>query len=168
MAMGYQIEKYSNWKDPIGLGEPLRADGSRVEGSAYVRVAWARAGLEVIREHPLGNGVFRQFHIQIKDQAPKMGDVAIYTHSAWVDIGLAFGVPGLTLIPIALATLLLCAVINPRICFRATIITTAIAILILYLVGEYAFQHGVEILFYLSGLLCGLALVDYSKDSICA
>ncbi len=52
---------------------------------------------------------------------------------------------------------------NPRIRFRATIITIAIAILILYLVGEYAFQHGVEILFYLTGLLCGLALLDYSK-----
>jgi hypothetical protein len=38
-----------------------------------------------------------------------------------------------------------------------------IAILVLYLVGEYAFQHGVEILFYLAGLLCGLALLDYSK-----
>jgi hypothetical protein len=163
MAMGYQIERYPNWKDPIGLGEPLRADGSRVEGSAYVRVAWARAGLEVICRHPLGIGVFRHFHIQVKDRAPNIGDIVVYTHSAWVDIGLAFGVPGLALMPIALTALLLCAVINPRIRFRATIITVAIAILILYLVGEYAFQHGVEILFYLSGLLCGLALLDYAK-----
>jgi hypothetical protein len=71
--------------------------------------------------------------------------------------------PGLLFLPIALFALLLCAVNNPRIRFRATIITIAIAILILYLVGEYAFQHGVEILFYLAGLLCGLALVDYTK-----
>jgi hypothetical protein len=163
MAMGAQIEKYPNWKDYIGMGKPLRADGSEVEGSAYVRVAWARAGLEVIRTNPLGAGIFRHFHIQIKDRAPKISDIAAYTHSAWVDIGLAFGVPGLLFMPIALLALLFCAMINPRIRFRATIVTLAIAVLILYLVGEYAFQHGVEILFYVAGLLCGLALVDYSK-----
>jgi hypothetical protein len=163
MAMGAQIDKYPNWKDPGILGEVLRADGSKVEGSAYVRVAWARAGLEIISEHPMGAGIFRYFHIQIKDQAPKMGDVAVYTHSAWVDMGLAFGIPGLLFMPIALFALLFCAVNNPRIRFRATIITNAIAILILYLVGEYAFNHGVEILFYLAGLLCGLTLVDYAK-----
>jgi hypothetical protein len=164
MAMGAQIEKYPNWKDYIRLGAPLRADGSKVEGSAYVRVAWAHVGLEVIRENPVGAGVFRYFHIQVKDRAPKMGDIVVYTHSAWVDIGLAFGIPGLFFMPIALLALLLCAVINPRIRFRATIITLVIAVIILYLVGEYAFQHGVEILFYLAGLLCGLALVNYSKS----
>lgn len=163
MAMGYQIEKYPNWRDPIGLGEPLRADGSKVDGSAYVRIAWARIGLENIRKHPAGAGIFRYFHIQVKDQAPKMGDAAVYTHSAWVDMGLAFGIPGLLFMPITLISLLMCAVKNPRMRFRATIITTAIAILTLYLVGEYAFGHGVEMLFYLAGLLCGLALVDYTK-----
>jgi hypothetical protein len=163
MAMGAQIEKYPNWKDYIGLGEPLREDGSKVEGSAYVRVAWARVGLEVIRENPVGAGVFRYFHIQVKDRAPKMGDLAVYTHSAWIDIGLAFGIPGLLFMPIALLALLFCAAMNPQIRFRATIITMVVAVLILYLVGEYAFQHGVEILFYLAGLLCGLALLDYSK-----
>ena len=166
MAMGAQIEKYPNWKDYIELGEPLRADGSKVEGSAYVRVAWARAGLEIIREHPLGAGIFRHFHIQVKDRAPKMGDIAVYTHSAWVDIGLAFGIPGLLFMPIALLALLFCPANNPRIRFRAKIITLAIAILILYLVGEYAFGHGIEILFYLAGLMCGLALVDYSKPRL--
>jgi hypothetical protein len=163
MAMGYQIEKYPNWKDPIRLGDPLRADGSKIEGSAYVRVAWGRAGLEIIGEHPMGAGIFRYFHIQVKDRAPNMGDVAVYTHSAWIDIGLAFGIPGLLFMPIALLAILFCAVLDPRIRFRATIITTAIAILVLYLVGEYAFGHSVEMLFYLAGLMCGLALVDYSK-----
>lgn len=163
IAMGAQIDKYPNWKDPRGLGEPLRADGSKVEGSAYVRVAWARVGLGNISEHPVGAGIFRYFHIQVKDQAPQMGNVAAYTHSAWVDMGLAFGIPGLLFMPITLITLLICAVANPRIRFRATIITMAIAILILYLVGEYAFGHGVEILFYLVGLLCGLTLIDYVK-----
>ena len=160
MAMGAQIDKYPNWKDYIRLGQPLRADGSKAEGSAYLRVAWARVGLEVIRENPVGAGVFRYFHIQVKDRAPKIGDTAVYTHSAWVDMGLAFGIPGLLFMPITLIAILFFAVLNPRIRFRATIITTATAILILYLVGEYAFQHGVEILFYLAGFLCGLALLD--------
>jgi hypothetical protein len=72
-------------------------------------------------------------------------------------------VPGLLFLPIALLAFLICAAINPRIRFRATVITLVIAVLILYFVGEYAFQHGIEMLFYIIGLLSGLTLVDYSK-----
>jgi hypothetical protein len=166
MAMGAQIEKHVNWKDLDGLGQPLRADGSMADGSTYIRVAWAHVGLEIIREHPVGVGIFRYFHIQVKDRAPKIGDLAVYTHSAWVDMGLAFGIPGLLFLPIAFISLVTFAVLNPQISFRATIITIAIAVLTLYLVGEYAFGHSVEMLFYVVGLLSGLALVDYSKPRL--
>jgi hypothetical protein len=162
MAISVQIDKHQNWMDP-GLGSPMREDGIPVTSNTYFRVAWAVVGMNMILEAPLGFGMFRSFHIQLNDIAPKIADYVMYTHSAWIDLGLSFGLPGLLFLPITLAALLLCAVINPQIRFRATIITMAIAVLILYLVGEYAFQHGVEILFYLAGLLCGLALLDYSR-----
>jgi uncharacterized protein YacL len=140
----------------------LRKDGTPVALNTYERVALATLGARLIALNPLGNGSLRSFREDVKKIEPNYRNHP-YTHSAWIDLGLSFGLPGLLFLPIALAALLLCAVINPQIRFRATIITTAIAILILYLVGEYAFQHGVEMLFYLAGLLCGLALLGYSK-----
>jgi hypothetical protein len=166
MAISAQIDTHHHWKG-TGVALPLRKDGTPVAGNTYERVAFATLGARLIALNPLGNGSLRSFREDVKKIEPNYRNHP-YTHSAWIDLGLSFGLPGLLFLPIALATLSLCAVMNSQIRFRATIITMAIAILILYLVGEYAFQHGVEILFYLSSLLCGLALVDYSKDPICA
>jgi hypothetical protein len=161
MAISAQIDTHHNWKG-TGVALPLRKDGTPVAGNTYERVAFATLGARLIALNPLGNGSLRSFREDAKKIEPNYRNHP-YTHSAWIDLGLSFGLPGLLFLPIALTALLLCAVVNPRIRFRATIITIAIAMLILYLVGEYAFQHGVEILFYLSGLLCGLALLDYAK-----
>ena len=162
MAISAQIDTHHNWKG-AGVAIPLRKDGTPVAGNTYERVALAVVGVRLIALNPLGNGSLRSLEEDAKKIEPNYKNHA-YTHSAWIDLGLSFGLPGLLFLPIALATLLLCAVMNPRIRFRTTIITLVIAILILYLVGEYGFQHGVEILFYVAGLLCGLALVDYSKS----
>jgi hypothetical protein len=139
----------------------LRKDGTPVAGNTYERVAFATLGMRLITLNTLGNGSLRSFKEDAKKIEPNYKNHP-YTHSAWIDLGLSFGLPGLLFLPIAFISLLVCAALNSQIRFRATIITTAIAILILYLVGEYAFGHGVEMLFYLAGLLCGLALVDYA------
>jgi hypothetical protein len=164
MAISAQIDSHHNWKG-TGAALPLRKDGTPVAGNTYERVAFATAGMRLIHLNPLGNGSLRSFREDAKKIEPSYQNHT-YTHSAWIDLGLSFGLPGLLFLPIALAALLFCAALNPRISFRATIITVAIAILILYLVGEYAFGHSVEILFYLAGLMCGLALVDYSKPRL--
>jgi hypothetical protein len=161
MAIAAQIDTYHAWRDTTAA-LPLRKDGTTVASNTYERVALATLGMRLIALNPVGNGSLRSFKEDAKKIVPNYNNHH-YTHSAWIDLGLSFGLPGLLFLPIALFSLLLCAVLNPRIRFRATIITIAIATLVLYLVGEYAFQHGVEILFYLLGLLCGLALVDYSK-----
>jgi hypothetical protein len=161
MAISAQIDTHHNWKG-TGVALPLRKDGTPVALNTYERVAFATLGARLIALNPLGNGSLRSFREDAKKIEPNYRNHP-YTHSAWIDLGLSFGLPGLLFLPIALTALSLCGVVNPRIRFRATIITTAIAILILYLVGEYAFQHGVEILFYLSSLLCGLALFNYAK-----
>jgi hypothetical protein len=165
MAISAQIDTHDNWKG-MGAALPLRKDGKPVAGNTYERVAYATLGMRLIALNALGNGSLRSFGEDAKKIEPNYKNHP-YTHSAWIDLGLSFGLPGLLFLPIAFISLLMCAVLNPRVRFRATIITIAIAILILYLVGEYAFNHGVEMLFYLAGLLSGLALVDYAKLPPC-
>ena len=161
IAISTHIDTHHNWKR-AGEALPLGKDGTPVARNTYERVALGTVGMRLIALNTLGNGSLRSFRDDVKKIAPNYNNHH-YTHSAWIDLGLSFGLPGLLFLPIAFISLLVCAALNSQIRFRASIITMAIAILILYLVGEYAFGHSVEILFYLAGLLCGLTLVDYTK-----
>jgi hypothetical protein len=157
IAISAQIDKYPNWQAPAQFGYPKRDDGTTVAGNTYERVSWAMVGLRLIAMEPLGNGVFRSFPEQVKVLVPEFNGAA-YTHSAWIDFGLAFGLPGLLIIPLTLIVILGRAITEGAGRYKATIITLTLATLILYTVGEYAFQHGIEILFYLCSLLAGLSL----------
>ena len=152
-----QTDTHQNWKNPPKYGYPKRADGSSVAGNTYERVAWATVGLRLIADHPLGNGVLRALPYQMRQGGIQFNDAA-YTHSAWIDLGLSYGWPGLLLIPTALLLCLITCIKKYRGPYRATVTSMAVSFLVLYLVGEYAFQHGLEILLFISAQLAGLIL----------
>ncbi|CAM3727596.1 O-antigen ligase family protein [Polynucleobacter antarcticus] len=159
VRIGVQIDKYKHWTDPA-LGFPVRADGKGVAGNTYERASLASAGLRVITLEPIGSGALRSFRDQINKYVPGYKSHP-YTHSAWIDLGLTFGLPGLLLLPAALLLILVNAFRDTSLRNRGMIISLALAFLILYSVGEYGFQHSIEILFYIAGLLCGLSLVRH-------
>ena len=150
-----QIDIHQNWKSPPKYGYPKRADGSSVAGNTYERVSWGAVGLRLIADHPLGNGVLRALPSQMRQAGIEFNDAA-YTHSAWIDLGLSYGWPGLLLIPTALLLCLITCIKKYRGPYRATVASLGVSFLMLYLVGEYAFQHGIEILLFISALLAGL------------
>lgn len=158
IAISSQIDKFPNWQSTSKFGVPLRSGGTPVAGNTYERVSWGVVGLRLIELQPLGSGTLRSFPIQVRRLVPGF-DGAPYTHSGWIDLGLAFGIPGLILMPIALLIAMVRATLGLAGSYKATIITLALALLVLYSVGEYGFQHGIEILFYLGGLLGGLSLI---------
>ncbi len=159
-----QIDTYQNWKSPSKYGYPKRADGSYVASNTYERVAWAIVGLRIIVEKPLGNGTLRDLPNQMRQVGIEFND-ASYTHSAWIDLGLSYGLPGLIILPVVLLICLLLCINKSRSPYRATIASLALVFLVLYLVGEYAFQHGIEILFFICALLAGLILLDQKSIS---
>jgi hypothetical protein len=81
----------------------------------------------------------------------------IATHSGWVELGLAFGIPVLVLI---FGVLLVTFIEAVRHAYpaRMTVLGFAVLIASLYTVGELAIQHGIEILFYLLALAPALLL----------
>ena len=157
MALSAQIEKYPNWQDPNRYGFPKHDDGQMVRGNTYERVAMAVAGLQVIEKDPIGHGVLRSFTQQIKRYYPEYKSHP-YTHSAWIDLGLSFGWPGLLLIPTVLLIVLMRMIRQQSSPYRATVTSLCLTMLILYTVGEYGFQHGIEILFFIAALVGGLAI----------
>ncbi len=157
-SIAMQIDKYPNWQNPQVHGFPKRPDEVSVRANTYERVAMAVAGLKVIYHDPLGYGTFRSFPQQIKKYYPNY-DSYVYTHSAWIDLGLAFGIPGLVLLPCALLIIGIRNLFsfNPH---RPAILCLTLVILVLYSVGEYGFQQGVEILFFVCSFL---AILGFSS-----
>lgn len=158
-----QIDRYPNWQNPPQLGYPKRDDGQIVTPNTYERIAWAAAGSKAILQYPAGVGVLAYpFAIHPKRPANMYsapGIPGIATHSGWVELGLAFGVPILSLI-FGVLLISLRNAIRGAYPAKMTILGFCILILFLYTVGEAAIDHGLEILFFLLALLQALMLTS--------
>ena len=152
-----QIDQYPNWQDPRRLGYPQNSEGQVVKGNTYERLAWATAGATVFMpENPYGVGVLKgPFTVLMKQSYPNSITYLPSTHSAWVELGLAFGYPGLFLLLAALFSLGYLA-LSAKSSFRSTALLFSLGLLALYTVGELSSQHSVEILFFLIALATAL------------
>lgn len=91
-----QVDHYQQWKKYDGSrGYPKNEYGVEVFGSTYERIAWARVGIGLIPENPLGFGLIeRSFGSIAKREWPKEADGLHQTHSGWIDLTLGIGLPG--------------------------------------------------------------------------
>jgi hypothetical protein len=154
-----QIEKYTNWQNPLELGYPNGADGQWIKSNTYERVSWMVAGITIFsKENLLGVGLLhRPFGMLLNQKFPGSGKYINSTHSAWVDMLLAFGIPGLALIFCSLASIL-------NLAFRANqslkliCINLSICILLSYTTGELSSEHSIEILFFVLAVLATMLI----------
>ncbi len=93
-TMGWQDRDGSAWlrMEPY----PLLADGREVDASAYERVAWIRAGLDLIIEQPMGYGYDRRAFRQALFSQGKPNQIG-HSHSGFIDMAVGLGVPGVLL-----------------------------------------------------------------------
>jgi len=161
-----QIDRYEHWQNPAQMGYPLNSAGQTVTVNNYERIAWATAGARAILQHPQGVGVLA-YPFGKHPNAPKRiledrSKPGLATHSGWVELGLAFGLPMLGLLLLSLAITFANAV-RGAYPAKMTVLGLAILILFLYATGEVAIAHGLEILFYLLGLLPALLWINSSN-----
>ena len=157
-----QIDRYPNWQNPGQLGYPKREDGQMVTKNTYERVAWATAGSRAILQEPTGVGTL-SYPFAIHPNRPATmqigpGKLGIATHSGWVELGLAFGVPMLSLI---FAGLLISFgnALRKDYPVKMTILGLIVLIFTLYTVGEVTIDHGIEVLFFVLALIPALMLI---------
>jgi hypothetical protein len=101
-----QLEQYDHWKYNERKGLPKNEAGQQVFGTNYQRIAWGIAGTQLSFENPLGYGLIEDsFSRLAKQKWPDSVDLS-HTHSGWLDLALAFGIPGLALILIAILVLM--------------------------------------------------------------
>lgn len=167
--LAVQIDRYPHWQNTAQMGYPKHDNGQLVTPNTYERVAWATAGLRAIVAYPQGVGILTYPFVKHPNAPPKMAahqDISgIATHSGWVELGLAFGIPMLGLIFSVLLQLFVWAARN-AIPARMTILGFVVLITCMYMVGELTTQHGIEILFYLLTFLTGLLLVKHAQRKV--
>jgi hypothetical protein len=153
-----QVHRYPNWQNLEELGYPNRNDGTKVTFNTYERIAWATVGSNFIIKYPQGAGML-SLPISLLTQ----GNLKFATHSGWVELGLAFGVPMLGLIFTALSITLINAA-RKTYPVRMSVIGLVVFIFCFYLIGEATIQHGLEILFFLLALLPALLLTKLKNN----
>ena len=158
-----QIDRYSNWQNTAKMGFPERQDGQSVTVNTYERVAWATAGARAIMSYPQGVGTLSYPFAKHPNAPPKMevspSSPGIATHSGWVELGLAFGIPMLGLIFTALLIVFIRAARHAYPA-RMTVLGFVVLIFCLYTVGEVTVQHGIEILYYFLAFLPSLLFTN--------
>ena len=91
IPIALDTEKHKAWLDdrqPL----PQLPDGQAVDHSNYVRIAWAKEGLQMVAENPLGLGYDRNAFGRALQA--KYGSGAGSSHSGLLDMFIATGVPG--------------------------------------------------------------------------
>lgn len=152
LIIAVQIEKYQNWQN-LERPYPVNNSGQTVNASNYERVALATAGAKAIFHYPIGVGLLAN-PFTVHPNAPKkmLTGPKIATHSGWIELGLAFGIPILAFIFIAMTFTFLIVLKNdpPN---KMLILNLIVIFAFLYAVGEVAIDHGLEILFYFLGFI---------------
>jgi hypothetical protein len=159
-----QIEKYPNWQNPGVLGYPQTSLGKNVTPNTYERISWATAGTVIfLPENPLGVGILsKPFGVLLNAKYPNSGNYILSSHSAWVEVSLAFGIPAIFFVLGALISILIRSVTS-KVPFKYLPAILSIAIIMLYTIGELSNQHSLEVLFFLIALLGACLLPSASK-----
>lgn len=98
-------QTYPQWKYSGTQGYPNNEFGTMVSVTNYERMAWAKEGLKLVLQNPLGYGlVERSFGHLAKIKFPD--SLLHQSHSGWIDLTLGIGIPGMALIMGSLLTLL--------------------------------------------------------------
>lgn len=160
-VIAFQVEKYPNWQNPGKMGYPRSIAGETVKANTYERIAWATSGLTILLpDNPLGIGILNNtFGVALREKFPNSAESITGSHSAWIDISLAFGYPCLIFFLGGLLSIFCISVSNKGPHQYLTSLLS-FGVLFLYTVGELSSQHSIEILCFLLALMSSLLLTS--------
>jgi hypothetical protein len=92
VPVALDTEGRKNWLNVGKYKLPRLPDGTVVEESTYLRIAWLKEGMLLVAEHPLGIGFDRNAFgrgLQLK-----YGEGKGHSHSGLLDMAISTGIPG--------------------------------------------------------------------------
>ena len=162
MKIGMDIDHHDFWKNRDAFPRPTNSHGQLVDISTYERMAWFTAGIRLLNENPEGYGLLNHSFGSLAlaewpDFYQPRGRLKGATHSGWLDLALAVGVPGIGLIWVCLLASWLRSLKRKGLWF--TYSSWAIPLMFLtYLIAEVSGNHFLEMLLFMTALFCGLTL----------
>jgi len=163
VTIAIKIDEVPNWQDIQKYGYPKTASGEPVYPNNYERAAWATAGIDSLIKNPLGYGMLEHSLGKVIRKSYPEANIRS-SHSAWIDLGLAFGIPGLILTLGALfSTVVLALKSNsPN---RLVVIWIAADLLLTFTIAEVSSKHTIEILFFCIALLNAMLLGQKKSEA---
>ena len=163
VTVAVKIDEVPNWQDIKKYGYPKTASGEPVYPNNYERAAWATAGIHSITRNPFGYGLLEHSLGKVIRKSYPEATVRS-SHSAWIDLGLAFGIPGLLLtLGALLSTIVLALKSNsPN---RLVVIWVAADLLFTFTIAEVSSKHTIEILFFCIALLNAMLIEPRKTES---
>jgi hypothetical protein len=108
VKVAVDIDKNTQWQSKEGTVEaPLNSLGIPAALNTYSRFAYGTVGIRLINKYPFGYGSINKSFEGLQTQANIYHEHEGQVHSGWIDFGLAFGIPGLSLIFLSLIAIIL-------------------------------------------------------------
>lgn len=157
IKVAQRLDEIDAWKDYGARGLPINDMGKVVSITNYTRAAWAQVVLEFIAEKPLGYGlIFKSFGAMALEKWPESTlDTA---HSAWLDLTLAIGIPGIALLLLSGALALVNSQRAAPYSWGSAAFWLLISIFLLMITTEVARKGYIEALLFLILWAAGLGL----------
>ncbi len=95
VPVALDTQSHKGWLNESKYGLPTLPDGSPVDSSAYLRIAWFKEGLALARENPWGVGFGRNAFGHAV--TAKYGEPKGHSHSSFIDLLVGVGIPGIAL-----------------------------------------------------------------------
>lgn len=150
VPLAWNPETSTEWTKPGHdyLGMKLK-DGREMDGSAYERLAFAKAGMLLVMDHPFGTGFHRNAFSYGVDEKYHMNGTkpAMHAHSGVIDFSIANGVPGILLWFIFLWALFVAGWRGFRASESDPSVNIAPSLMLVFLVSEFATRGFVDSVF---------------------
>lgn len=172
IKVGMDIDHQNHWKNRIAFpAPPINELGRPVDLSTYERTAWFTAGLRLLKDRPEGFGLIdHSFGWMALNRWPDfykpVGKLRGMTHSGWLDLALAIGIPGLLLIWIPLWVAWYHSL--GRTDLWGTYATLGIPVFFFcYLTTEViGAHHFVELMMFMTAFFVGITIIPSSKSGV--
>jgi hypothetical protein len=163
IKVSQRLDDFDAWKNYGLHGYPVNETGGVVSGTNYLRAAWAQVALELIAEKPLGYGlIFKSFGAMALEKWPE--STLDTSHSAWLDITLGIGVPGMAIILLSGLLGLVNAHRVTTYFWRSAAFWLLVSIALLMITTEVAREGYIEALLFLILWAAGLGLQEIKQE----
>ncbi len=159
---GLEIDKNQQWQKTEGsVPMPLNSMGVTAAGNTYTRFAYAAVGIRLILEYPLGYGSINSSFAGLQEYARVPHEHQGQVHSGWIDLGLAFGLPGLALVFLTMLSIIYFA-LKSRSSLALPWATMCLAFIPFGLIAEITWKQYFEATIFF--LVLGATIVALSQN----